>query len=199
MRPLVTLSEKYLKNCQFVYNRYIAMNKLPKNAIIAEVGVLAGDLSAWILEYKKPKELHLIDVYDCDDYVGRDRFTRKDNESFIRQRFQKEIESEQVFIRRGYSWDMLAKYPDHYFDWIYVDAGHDYASVKKDLAQAIRKVKAEGHVVMNDYIMFDHLAMTEYGVVQATNELCIEHNWEFVYFAFHPNLFCDVVLQKIKE
>lgn len=199
MRTVVSLSEKYLHHCQFVYNRYIAMNNLPGNCVIAEVGVLAGDLSAWLLQHKKPAELHLIDLYDCDDYAIHHRFTRRENESFVRTRFRKEIEAGQVFIEKGHSWDMLARYNDHYFDWIYIDAGHDYASVKKDLAQAIKKVKPDGYLVMNDYIMFDHLARTEYGVVQATNELCIEHNWEFLYFAFHPNLFCDVVLRRIRE
>lgn len=199
MRPLVTLSEKYFRNCQFTYNRYVAMDKLPGNCVIAEVGVLGGDLSAWLLQHKKPTELHLIDIFDCDDYPIHGRFTRRENESFVRNRFNEEIKSNQVFIKKGYSWDMLAKYPDQYFDWIYIDAGHDYASVKKDLNQAIKKVKPNGYLVMNDYIMFDHFARTEYGVVHATNELCVEHNWEFLYFAFHPNLFCDVVLRKMKE
>ena len=199
MKQLVTLSERYLRNCKFVYNRYIAINQLPKNGIVAEVGVLAGDFSAWLIEHNKPKELHLIDIYDCADYAGRNRFTRKENESFIRKRFATQIENKQVFIRKGNSWSMLAKYPDHYFDWIYIDAAHDYISVVKDLEQAGKKVKSEGYLVMNDYIMYDHLAKTEYGVVQATNEFCIQHNWEFIYFAFHPNLFCDVVLRKIKE
>ncbi len=199
MRPVEKLSEKYLKNCQFVYDRYIALNKLPREGVIAEVGVLAGDLSMWLINNKKPKELHLIDIFDCDDYPVSKRFTRRENESFVRNRFQQQIDDGRVFIRKGYSWDMLALYPDHYFDWIYIDAAHDYRSVKRDLAEAVRTIKPDGYIIMNDYIMFDHIARTEYGVVQATNEFCIEHNWEFLYFAFHPQLFCDVVLRRIKE
>lgn len=199
MNSPVPLTVRHTKNCRFVHNRYVAMNHLPKKAVIAEVGVLAGDLSAWLLQHVTPKELHLIDVFDCDDYPAQRRFTQKENEQFVSNRFKEEISKGQVVMKKGYSWDMLALYPDHYFDWIYIDAGHDYYSVKKDLSVAGKKVKPNGYLVMNDYIMFDHLAKTEYGVVQATNEFCIENNWELLFFAFHPSLFCDVVIQKIKD
>lgn len=173
--------------------------QLPKNGKIAEVGVLGGDLSNWFLKNLEPQEIHLIDLYNCADFPGKDRFTKKQHENFIYKRFDKEIRAKQVIVKKGYSWDVLGTYPATYFDLIYIDAAHDYKSVKKDLEMSRQKIKDDGYIVMNDYIMYDHLAMSKYGVVEATNEFCIKHNWEFLYYAFHPNLFCDVVLRKIQN
>lgn len=192
------LQSKHLKNCQFSTDRYKALLNLPKNGKIAEVGVLGGDLSNWFLQNLDPVELHLIDLYNCADFPGRDRFTKRQHENFIHERFDTEIRSKQVYIKKGYSWDSLETYPSDYFDIIYIDAAHDYNSVRKDLEASGDKIKDEGYIVMNDYIMYDHLAMSKYGVVEATNEFCIKNDWEFLYYAFHPNLFCDVVLRKIK-
>lgn len=192
------LPPKYLKNCQFTIDRYHALKNLPPNGVIAEIGVLGGDLSDWFLKNLEPSELHLIDLYNCADFPGRDRFNKKQHENFIFNRFDAEINSGKVKIKKGYSWEVIGTYPNDYFDIIYIDAAHDYKSVKKDLEMSLLKIKAEGFIVMNDYIMYDHLAKSKYGVVEATNEFCLKNEWEFLYFAFHPNLFCDVVLRKIQ-
>lgn len=193
-----TLSTKHLKNCQFAISRYEAMKNLPVKGKIAEVGVLAGDLSQWFLTHLKPHELHLIDLFNCPDFPGQNRFSKKEHESFVNKRFAEEIEQGKVVLKKGYSWDMLSAYESNYFDLIYIDAAHDYQSVKKDLTVSLEKIKPTGRIAMNDYIMYDHLANSKYGVVQATNEFCVENDWELEYFAFHPNLFCDVVLRKIQ-
>jgi len=51
---------------------------------------------------------------------------------------------------------------------------------------------------MNDYIMYDHFTKEEYGVVPATNEFMMEHNFEMLYFALHPEMFCDVLIRRIQ-
>ncbi len=191
------LTSRHLKNCQFAIDRYEALKKLPSGGIIAEIGVLGGDLSDWFLKTLAPKELHLIDLYNCADFPGKDRFNKRQHETFIYNRFDEQIKDELVKIKKGYSWDVMATYPDNYFDIIYIDAAHDYNSVKKDLQLSAKKIKENGFIVMNDYIMYDHLARSKYGVVEATNEFCINEGWEFLYYAFHPNLFCDVVLGKM--
>lgn len=193
------LSAKHLKNCQFAADRYVALKNLPNNGVIAEVGVLGGDLSDWFLKNLEPSEIHLIDLYNCADFPGKNRFKKKEHERFIHERFDDEIRQGRVKVKKGYSWNVLGSYPKNTFDIIYIDAAHDYESVKQDLEQSSRVIKEDGYIVMNDYIMYDHLAKSKYGVVQATNEFCVQHDWGFLYFAFHPNLFCDVVLTKIKN
>lgn len=187
-----------LQNCKFLKSRYEILPLLPKNAVCGEVGVLAGDFSRKIINTCSPKRLHLIDVFNCDDYKEQNRFDASNNEVYIKAKFEQEISNSTVEVHKGLSWEVLSEFPNQYFDWIYIDAAHDYDSVVKDLREANRTLKEGGIIIMNDYIMFDHIARTDYGVVQATNEFMIENKFEMIYFAFHPQLFCDVAIRKAK-
>lgn len=125
------LGEEHLRNCRFVADRELLLEHLPRGGVVAEVGVLAGDYSARILEITSPAKLHLIDSYDASDWPQTARFVPDTHEAFVRSRFRAEIDRGVVEIRRGLSWEQLATLPDQAFDWIYIDAGHDYESVRK--------------------------------------------------------------------
>ena len=58
----------------------------------------------------------------------------------------------------------VAKYPDDYFDIVYVDAAHEYESVKADIAAWLPKVKTGGVICGDDYVAGWP------GVVQAVDE-----------------------------
>jgi len=170
---------------------------LPKAGVGVEIGVLGGDWSKCLLEALEPKELSLLDTFYSNDYPEQKRFTKKTHEQYIRNEFTPF--REQVKVIKGLSWDSMSKFPKSYFDWIYIDAAHDYKSVKKDLEQAFRTLKPTGYIIMNDYIMYDHFTKENYGVVQATNEFMVANNFEMLYFALHPDMFCDVVIRKIQD
>jgi hypothetical protein len=194
---MTELSNELLKNCKMLANRYYILEHIPKNGIGAEIGVLGGDWSKHLLNACLPQELNLIDTFYSNDYPSQKRFSKSSHETYIRTEFSEY--GEKVKILKGLSWDILKNIPNNYFDWIYIDAAHDYKSVKKDLKEAYRTLKPEGYIIMNDYIMYDHFTKEDYGVVQATNEFMIEHNFEMLYFALHPNMFCDVVIKKIEK
>lgn len=69
-----------------------------------------------------------------------------------------------------------------YFDWIYIDGDNFYEGVKCDLNIVMNKVKNEGYIVCNDYIMWLVFSMIKCGVVRVVNEFCLNFNWKFVYF-----------------
>ncbi|MEI7596455.1 MAG: class I SAM-dependent methyltransferase [Bacteroidota bacterium] len=194
---MIELTSEHINNCKLLTNRYQIPALLPKFGIGVEIGVLGGDWSKQLLEMAQPKELVLIDTYYSDDYPTAKRFTKKNHEQYIRNEFNSY--GDRVNILKGLSWECMATFSENYFDWIYIDADHDYQSVKKDLAQAKRTIKENGIIIMNDYIIYDHFANEKYGVIQATNEFMIENNYEMLYFALHADMFCDVVIKKINS
>ena len=191
------LDKKMLQNCKMLTDRFHILEHLPKNSKGIEIGVLGGDWSQHLLNETSPSELILADTFNSNDYPHKNRFEKKNHEFYIKTKF--ESFGDKVKVMKGLSWDTLAAFPNHYFDWMYIDAAHDYESVKKDLDQCLRVLKPNGYLVMNDYIMYDHFTKEEYGVVQATNEFMLANNFEMLFFALHPEMFCDVVIRKIQE
>ena len=61
-------------------------------------------------------------------------------------------------------------YPDAYFDIMYIDAAHDYESVKKDILAWLPKLKDGGAICGDDYISGWP------GVIQAVDEIFGKHN-----------------------
>ena len=125
------------------------LEHLPKNAVVAEVGVATGDFSQEILKRADPSELHLIDYWKSSrlaagatpqGFVGRMFGTEVSAWEKVNSRFFEKIESKKVQLHRGFSWEKLAEFEDEYFDWIYLDAAHDFDSVVKDLEVASKKL-----------------------------------------------------------
>jgi hypothetical protein len=150
-----------------------------KELIIAEVGVFKGEFSKIILEVMKPKELHLIDIFEGDmcsgDKDGNNIIWTELNEEYIR--LKKEYEkTKEVYIHKGKSHTILEEFGDGYFDLIYIDGDHSYNGVKIDLEMSYKKIKPGGLICGHDYISprFD-------GVVNAVNEFCEENNLSINY------------------
>jgi len=196
-KPIARLHEKHVQNCIVLSDRYHLLKHLPTNSKGAEVGVLGGDWSNHLLSITDPSELVLIDTYYSNDYEHQKRFTKKNHEAYIKEKFSSQ--GERVKVLKGLSWELLDKFDADYFDWIYIDAAHDYKSVVKDLKAAHRVLKQGGYLIMNDYISYDHFTKEDYGVVQATNEFMTDNNFEMLFFALHPAMFCDVVLRQIQD
>jgi hypothetical protein len=161
---------------------------LPRQAIVAEVGVQRGDFSRSILRKAKPRRLHLIDCWEeyrdslefPHDGSPGSQSDHEQNYALVKNRFATQIAARSVELHRGYSIPVLKSFPDSYFDWIYIDANHTYEAVSSELATALPKMKPGAVIAGHDYINTRHWKNLGFGVVEAVDEFCVEHGWEII-------------------
>lgn len=166
---------------------------------IAEVGVMFGDLSEFILHTIDPDTLVAIDRFDAHLYPliwgkpSQEAFKGMAHLEYFKKRFS----NSRAIVRceQGDSWECLSRFPDQSFDMIYIDAGHDYESVKKDAEVAQSKIKMTGLLVFNDYIKYSHFDDCYYGVVPVVNNLVVQDGFEVAGFALQPDMYCDIALR----
>jgi hypothetical protein len=183
--PAPMLTEEHLASCRVLPNREAILQRIKAGGIAAEVGVQTGRFSRTILHLCRPSRLHLIDL---------------DLRSFaIGDQFRSEIDAGVVHLHEGDSSTILQGFPDAYFDFIYIDGDHTYDGVKRDIQAARGKVNESGYLLFNDYTYWSPAECMRYGVIQAVNELCLEGDWEPVFFALAPCMYCDVALRRRRK
>jgi Methyltransferase domain len=175
--PLLPASA--LTNTRLYQNREALLESLPLGGFVAEVGTQAGNWAHEIIERKGPTELHLFDLSF--------KMLRRDV-----------AEHTTVVLHQGDSSKTLAKIENKFFDWIYIDGGHSYQCVKRDIEQAVLKVKPGGLLVFNDYTIWSPVEAIPYGVVAAVNELILA-GWNMEAIALTPTGYWDVAVRKNVE
>jgi hypothetical protein len=192
-----------LGQARVVADRWAALPLWPKGAVIAEVGVALGGFSQSILESCQPRRFLAIDRFDLHDLPElwgkstQEHFSGRTHRQFYEDRFAAEIRDGRMEVRQGDSSDMIAALPDDSVDLFYVDADHTYDGVRRDLDALRPKVRADGWIIMNDYLPADTFSNAPLGVIQATNEFMVGDGWEMVYFALAPIMYCDVGLRRL--
>lgn len=178
------------------------MSRLPLRPRVIEVGIGLGDFSAFILDTLSPSQFVAIDLFRMHELEwlwGRrttEIFSGLTHEQFFRNRFSSQIDRGQVKVLSGTSWDLLASLADSAFDLVYVDAGHDFASVMKDLEASLGCLAPKGVIVANDYTLYDPYLDVVYGVVQAVNRFVLDRDFIVEGFALEPNMFCDIAISR---
>jgi hypothetical protein len=186
----ITLDQKHLQNCKLLRDRYLLLELLPKEGIIAEIGVADGKFSEEILKRALPKRLHLIDAWDTAHYNDLKSLN-------VAKKFEKQIESEVIKIHRGYSTARHIDFEDNYFDWIYIDTDHTYATTKEELNLFSKKVKKGGIIAGHDFCHGNWNAYIRYGVREAVYEFCAKENWEFIYLTMEIGGYFSFGIRKI--
>jgi predicted O-methyltransferase YrrM len=96
-------------------------------------------------------KLYCIDPWeDYDDYSEY-----KTEQPAIYSKFIGNIErsgiKDKIVINRGYSNNEIPKFPDNFFDIIYIDGNHEPEYVLEDAVLSFRKLKQDGLLVFDDY------------------------------------------------
>jgi hypothetical protein len=183
-------------------------DRLPKNPICAEVGVLRGEFSLKIWKLLQPKKLVLVDPWEegidknspFETYQGKmkDRnhktvySSNKDYEN-VRNMFQGQIAKGTIELCRQYSYDYAEACIDEYFDLIYIDATHIYESALADLRSYFPKIKKGGIICGHDYLVCDHFT-----VKKAVDQFADENELEFLSLGSGKSSDFSLIKKEIK-
>lgn len=174
----------YNRRYRFTYGRTIARvparDELP--ALLntrgllgrgAEVGVKLGVYSDELLSKWQGEELVSVDPWlsaDPDEYVDRSNVSQEEFDSYYEQtRERLARHGSRSSIWRMTSVEAAMRAPDNGFDFVYIDARHDYESVKEDLNAWCAKVRPGGILAGHDYVDGD-LPQGEFYVKSAVDE-----------------------------
>jgi hypothetical protein len=206
LMPAARLPECLLAKARLLPDREAILPLLPKHKVIAEVGVALGDFSDLFIRVCDPERFIAIDLFDLHhvpELWGRptsELFSGGTHGAFYHKRFAGAIAQGKVSVLEGDSTEKLTGLEDASLDIVYIDADHSYEAVKRDLTIVSRKIRDDGWIILNDYVMSDWSSSNgPYGVVQATNEFMIGENWEMIYLALQQHMYCDVVIRKVSS
>jgi hypothetical protein len=124
----------------------------------AELGVQNGFYAAEILtRWPSCTEYNLVDLWghqeNYHDFANVDQETQEAiyNDAMARLQPWKD----KIKVCRNYTTTCVTTYDDEYFDFIYVDARHDFKGVSMDLAVYWPKLKVGGIMAGHDYVTQD--------------------------------------------
>lgn len=151
---------------QFVKN---TMNKESITAI--EVGVFRGHFTHSYYGYLSNSKLYLVDLWETSDHDGYiSGIAPGDVERGYEEVVHYFGNNPNVEICKGFSAEWASKFPDEYFDWIYLDADHSKKAVLEDLNCWYPKLKKGGAISGHDFYPNPNEETSYFGVDDAVKE-----------------------------
>ena len=132
----------------------MVVDKFPTNSHFVEVGVWKGMSAAYmaveIINSGKDIKFDCIDNWEYIDLQTEIPESAYEN---LYEVFLQNIDPVKHIITpiRELSWDGAKHYDDNSLDFVFIDAAHDYESVKKDINAWFSKVKKGGIIAGHDY------------------------------------------------
>jgi len=145
-------------------NRNQMLESLPKNLVIAELGVFEGEFSKIIYDICQPSKLNLVDMFT--GYFGSGD---KDGKNYHHVQLEDEMikiqdyfKDKNIDVIKSMTTDFLKSLDDETLDMVYIDADHSYYSVLSDLRLSYVKVKKDGFICGHDYISEAKIAVDDF-------------------------------------
>lgn len=172
---------------------------MPRQGVCAEIGVWKGGFSRNIIRKTHPKQLHLIDPWAFQAEFSERMFGGKvakdqnDMDAIYQEVNQDLGLLDEVTIHRSYSSEAAPQFPDHYFDWVYVDGNHYYDYVLQDLYLFAGKIKPGGFLAGDDYLWTSPELNGHQPVKKAVNDFLADRAPEF---SLYKKLDSQFILRK---
>lgn len=132
---------------------YFAQKHFFQLGTAVEVGVFKGEFSAHNLKEWNGQYL-MVDTwaYRSDGTTDKNNADPEYWRGIEREAMQKTgFAKDRRSVEKGYSVEVAEKTKDGSFDWVYLDAGHDYENVKDDLNAWWPKLRSGGLFSGDDY------------------------------------------------
>jgi hypothetical protein len=174
---------------------------IPRGATIAEIGVAHGEFSDFLIREFAPSHFYALDTFDMEKIPviwGTPQevlFHGKTHYNFYCDRFANL--KDRMTVMRGPSAVTAPTLPNASLDMIYLDAQHLYEAIALDAAVSAGKIKRDGVLVFNDYVLYDPFIQAEYGVVPVVNEMLDSGQWRVLGLALQRHMFCDIAIKRI--
>lgn len=146
------------------------IRELPADARIVEVGVFYGRGLVYLMQNST------FEVFGVDQFIRANMPYHLDGVNTDEDFYQKcrsnltESGADRAMLIHEPSLKAAECLNDHYFDCVFLDAAHDYESVRADIAAWRPKVKPGGYLAGDDYIA------PWLGVIDAVTEAFPKHN-----------------------
>lgn len=131
------------------------------NLKMLEIGSYNGESTSMFASCGIFKEIHCIEPFSGNEQAN-EIFER--NWDDVVDDFYNNIKHfDNIILHKDYSYNIFNKFPDKYFDFIYIDASHNYEDVKRDILMFLPKTNhlIGGHDYQKNW----------QGVVIAVNEI----------------------------
>lgn len=185
IKTLRFLEPKHVEGCKAILDRITLLQQMPKNAVVAEIGVDRGRFAERIYEVTTPSKLHLIDIFQHDYQLKSVNDILGDKEN---------IEIHQID-----SAEAGKLFDDEYFDWIYIDTDHTFERTKAELNSFASKIKPGGFISGHDYFQVGISNGFSYGVMSAVHEFVAINDWKLYAVTLEPLENQSFVIQKPKK
>ncbi len=159
------------------------LEHLPRHAVCAEIGVLRGVFTRALLEISAPRELHLIDAWwelygeqypDWQEHTDFGTLATREAYRQVVELVERHRGEVDCRIHVGDDLEILERFPDGHFDWVYLDTSHSHDQTRRELAVLERKVGRHGLIAGDDW----RPGRTHPGVAAVVGELVARGRWE---------------------
>ena len=124
------------------------------NGIGVEIGVNKGEFSDFLLSNWNCQKLYSVDPWkNYDDYSDAYNKDQKilDEKYLETKQLLSKFKSRSEIVRLP-SVEASELFPDSFFDFIYIDAAHEYKFVKEDIDAWLPKLKPNGIIAGHDFV-----------------------------------------------